>query len=202
MRQTRTGAIGPGPRWSMHCLADKGVQRFDDHFDDAFKQIFALGYESVVSVGGDIPTYAEVAHPRRRSRGSTTSRAWDTPGFVQAPCQECGTSLVGFSRNTPIDPSGRLLQPGRPWPRSTPTWRSCRRKDIPSAYFSPVADIDETHRPGARHFLHARHRGRREAPGRTCSCRERVLDLGRLHGHPGVHAPQRRQHDPRQYIDE
>lgn len=60
MRQTYD-AIGPWPM-EIHYLTDKG-STFDDHFDDAFRQIFALGYESIVSVGGDHSHHAEVAHP-------------------------------------------------------------------------------------------------------------------------------------------
>ena len=47
-------AIGPWPM-EIHYMTDKGAT-FDDHFDYAFKEIFAQGYEHIVSVGGDIPT--------------------------------------------------------------------------------------------------------------------------------------------------
>ena len=61
MRETYD-AIGPWPM-EVHYLTDAGAT-FDDHFDDAFSQLFALGYESVVSVGGDIPTLPKSAyHP-------------------------------------------------------------------------------------------------------------------------------------------
>ncbi len=70
-------AIGPWPM-EIHYLTDNGAT-FDDHFDYAFKEMFAQGYERIVSVGGDIPTHAEVRTSSRRSSGSTTSRASASP---------------------------------------------------------------------------------------------------------------------------
>ena len=65
----------------VHYLTDAGAT-FDDHFDDAFSQLFALGYESVVSVGGDIPTLPK-SHITQRSSGSTTS----SPSARRASCR-------------------------------------------------------------------------------------------------------------------
>ena len=87
--------------------------------------------------------------PPCRSRTSSRRSQWldyfqglGTPGFVQAPCQECGTSLVGFSRNTPIDHQGVYYNlNGRA--ALDAYVEKLQEKDIPSAYFSPVADIDE-----------------------------------------------------------
>ena len=132
-------AIGPWPM-EIHYLTDKGAT-FDDHFDYAFKEIFALGYESIVSVGGDIPTMPK-SHIQQAFAWLDYFQGLGTPGFVQAPCQECGTSLVGFSRNTPIDHQGVYYNlNGRA--ALDAYVEKLQEKDIPSAYFSPVADIDE-----------------------------------------------------------
>ena len=62
---------------------------FDDHFDDAFKQIFDMGYEHIVSVGGDVPTMP-ITHISQAFQWLDYFQDLGTPGFVQAPCQECG----------------------------------------------------------------------------------------------------------------
>ena len=118
MRETYD-AIGPWPM-EVHYLTDAGAT-FDDHFDDAFAQLFALGYESVVSVGGDIPTLPK-SHITQAFQWLDYFQSLGTPGFVQAPCQECGTSLVGWSANTPMDNQGVYYNTcGRA------AWRSSRR---------------------------------------------------------------------------
>jgi glycosyltransferase A (GT-A) superfamily protein (DUF2064 family) len=121
-------------------LIDSGAT-FDDHFDNAFAQIFALGYESIVSLGGDIPTLPK-SH-------ITLAFAWldyfqqqGTPGFVQAPCQECGTSLVGFSHNTDIDHQGVYYNLDGTAALDAYVGK-INERGIPSAFLSPVSDVDE-----------------------------------------------------------
>ena len=113
-------------KWPMeiHYITDKGAT-FDDHFDDAFKQIFDMGYEHIVSVGGDVPTMP-ITHISQAFQWLDYFQDLGTPGFVQAPCQECGTSLVGFSYNTPINHQG-VYSTSPVSPRSTRTWKSSRR---------------------------------------------------------------------------
>ena len=93
--------------WPMeiHYITDSGAT-FDDHFDDAFKQIFDQGYESIVSVGGDIPTMPKSHVTQAFQWLEYFQDGLKTPGIVLAPCQECGTSLVGFSHDTPVNHQG------------------------------------------------------------------------------------------------
>lgn len=132
-------AIGPWPQ-EIRYLADKGAT-FDDHFDDAFAQIFARGYEHIVSVGGDIPTMPKT-HILQAFQWLDYFQRTGHPGFVQAPCQECGTSLVGLSSNTPLNHQGVYYNlDGR---SALDGYREkLQERDIPSAYLPPVADIDE-----------------------------------------------------------
>ena len=78
---------------------------FDEHFNDAYKQIFDMGYESIVAIGGDVPTMPK-SHLTQAFQWLEYFQSIGKPGFVQAPCQECGTSLVGYSYNTPINHDG------------------------------------------------------------------------------------------------
>ena len=188
-------AIGPWPM-EIHYLIDEG-STFDDHFDDAFKKIFDLGYENIVSVGGDIPTMPKT-HITQAYQWLDYFQSQGTPGFVQAPCQECGTSLVGFSRNTPIDHQGVYYNlNGRP--ALDAYVEKLMEKDIPSAYFTPAADIDEaTDLAHAISCMKAIEQAAKHQP--ELFVPRRVLDWVDFMGIT-VSTPPNEEHDPRQYID-
>lgn len=187
--------IGPWPM-DIHYITDKGAT-FDDHFDDAFAQIFALGYESIVSVGGDLPTLPRT-HVSQAFEWLDYFQALGTPGFVQAPCQECGTSLVGFSYNTPINHqgvyynmSGRAALDGYV--------EKLQEKNIPSAFLSPVSDVDEmSDLAHAVSCVRAIAEAAKNQPGLYVP--RRVLDWFDYLG-IRVNTPPNDRHDPRQYID-
>lgn len=189
-------AIGPWPM-EIHYLTDKGAT-FDDHFDDAFKQIFDMGYESIVSVGGDIPTMPRT-HINQAFEWLNYFQSQGTPGFVQAPCQECGTSLVGFSYNTPIDHQGVYYNlDGKP--ALDAYVEKLQEKDIPCAYFSPVADIDE--KTDLAHAISCMRAIEQAAKYQAdLFVPRRVLDWVDYMG-IRVSTPPNDEHDPRQYIDE
>lgn len=189
-------AIGPWPM-EIHYLTDKGAT-FDDHFDYAFKEIFSQGYEHIVSVGGDIPTMPK-SHIVQAFQWLDYFQSIGKPGFVQAPCQECGTSLVGFSYNTPIDHQGVYYNTGGR-PALDGYVEKLQEKNIPSAFLSPVSDVDEM-----------------EDLAHTVSCIRAIAEAAK--SQPGIYVPQRvldwvdfiglrittppnDNHDPRQYIDE
>jgi len=128
--------------WPMeiHYLSDTG-STFDEHFNDAFSQLFAQGYEHIVSIGGDVPTMPK-AHLIQAFKWLDYFHSLGKPGFVMAPCQECGTSLVGYSFDTPIDHEGIYYNmDGRP--AMDGYVEKLQAADIPSAFFDPVADVDE-----------------------------------------------------------
>lgn len=115
---------------------------FDEHFNDAFSQIFAMGYESIVSIGGDVPTMPKSHLIQSFQWLDYFQNVLGKPGFVYAPCQECGTSLVGFSHNTVMDHTGVYYNmEGRP--ALDGYLAKLQEADVPSAYFDPVADVDE-----------------------------------------------------------
>ena len=195
MKQT-FDAIGPWPM-EIHYITDKGAT-FDDHFDDAFQQIFALGYEHIVSVGGDIPTMPK-SHITQAFQWLDYFQSQGTPGFVQAPCQECGTSLVGFSYNTPINHQGVYYNlNGKP--ALDAYVEKIDAENIPCAYFSPIADIDErTDLAHAISCMRAIERAAKYQPDLFVP--RRVLDWVDFMGIT-VSTPPNDEHDPRQYIDE
>lgn len=195
MRETYD-AIGPWPM-EVHYLTDAGAT-FDDHFDDAFSQLFALGYESVVSVGGDIPTLPK-SHITQAFQWLDYFQSLGTPGFVQAPCQECGTSLVGFSHNTPMDHQGVYYNlDGRP--ALDGYMEKLEERDVPSAFLSPVADIDE--KTDLAHAISCMRAIKQAAVFQTdLFVPQRVLDWVDYMGIQVI-TPPNDEHDPRQYIDQ
>jgi glycosyltransferase A (GT-A) superfamily protein (DUF2064 family) len=122
-------------------LTDRGTT-FDEHFDDAFAQIFAQGYDSVLSVGGDIPMLPR-AHLIDGFRWLQYFLEQGEPGgMVEAPCQECGVSLIGWTRTTDMNHEGVYYNlNGRP--ALDAYVQKASEKGIPIASLSPVADIDD-----------------------------------------------------------
>lgn len=187
-------AVGP---WYMdiHYLTDKG-STFDEHFNDACQQIFDLGYESFVAIGGDVPTMPK-SHIKQAFQWLDFFQAQGTPGFVQAPCQECGTSLVGYSFNTPIDHTGIYYNmQGRP--ALDGYVEKIQEANIPTAYFDPVADIDEV--TDLAHAISCMKAIREAAKYQPLFVPHRTLNWCEFMGLK-VSTPPNDNHDPRDYLD-
>lgn len=195
LMQETFNALGAWPM-EIHYITDAGAT-FDDHFDDAFAQIFAQGYEHIVSVGGDIPTMPK-SHVTQAFQWLDYFHDQGTPGFVVAPCQECGTSLVGFSHDTDLDHQGVYYNLNGV-PALDAYMAKTAEKNIPVAYFSPIADIDEaTDLAHALSCMRAIEQAARTQP--TLFVPRRVLDWCDFMG-IRAHTPPNEEHDPRQYID-
>jgi uncharacterized protein len=124
----------------IHYINDHG-ENFDQHFDDAFKQLFDRGYHSVVSVGGDLPTMP-VNHIVQAFQWLAYFDAIsDKGGFVQAPCQACGVSLVGYTAQTPMDSQG-VFYNLQGIPALDAYTNKAAQHGIPTAMLMPVADVD------------------------------------------------------------
>jgi glycosyltransferase A (GT-A) superfamily protein (DUF2064 family) len=122
-------------------LLDSG-ENFDVHFDSAFKQIFDLGYDSILSVGGDIPMlpYNHIISAYRWLQYFLENN--ENGGLVQAPCQECGVSVIGWTRNAKMDHQGVYYNmTGRP--ALDAYVQKCEANNVPMASLSPVADVDD-----------------------------------------------------------
>ena len=187
-------AIGPWPM-EVNLLVDAG-KTFDEHFNDAFSQLFSMGYESIVSIGGDVPTMPK-AHLTQAFQWLEYFQSLGTPGFVQAPCQECGTSLVGYSYNTPINHDGIYYNmEGRP--ALDGYVEKLVEADIPCAYFDPVADIDEVSDLG--HSISCMKAIRAAAKHQPLFVPYRTLRWVEFMGIQ-VSTPPNDNHDPRDYLD-
>ena len=138
MRETFE-SLGQWPR-EFHYITDHGAT-FNEHFDDAFNQIFDLGYDSVLSVGGDIPTMPMEHIVNGFKWLQYFDATTDGNGAVLAPCQECGVSLIGFNKNTPLDHQGVFYSmDGRPALEAYQV--KAASNQVPIAYLTTVADVD------------------------------------------------------------
>ena len=189
--------IGQWPR-PIKYMADKGAS-FDDHFDMAFQEIFDQGYEAIVSIGADIPTLPRAHVTQAFQWLIYFAEVLGTPGFVQAPCQECGTSLVGFNFDTPIDHQGIYYNmTGRP--ALDGYVEKLADKNIPNAYLAPVADVDEPE--DLAHCLSCARALRQASEFQTgIYVPKRVIEWADFLGLRPT-APPNENHDPRQYLDE
>ncbi|MEG2530653.1 MAG: DUF2064 domain-containing protein [Raoultibacter sp.] len=94
---------GSWPR-PLTIICDEGAD-FDEHYNDAFKQVFDRGYDTILSMGGDMPTLPKavvVEGFEQLHCLDATSRG----GCVLSPDQEMGVSLVGWTKRTAIDHTG------------------------------------------------------------------------------------------------
>jgi glycosyltransferase A (GT-A) superfamily protein (DUF2064 family) len=132
--------IGQWPREFTY-IVDEG-STFDEHFDSAFRQIFDQGFDSVLSVGADIPLLPRehVVNGFRWLRYFLETS--EKGGIVQAPCQEVGVSLIGWTRGAEIDHQGVYYNmTGRP--ALDAYVEKAQEHEIPMATLAPVADIDD-----------------------------------------------------------
>ena len=127
---------------SIIFINDHG-RHFNEHFDDAFGQLFDLSYKSVVAIGGDLPTLP-VSHIVQAFQWlERFDLLSDRGGFVQAPCQACGVSLVGYTAATPMDSKGVYYNPDG-IPALDGYIAKAAEKDIPVATLEQVPDVDDT----------------------------------------------------------
>jgi len=187
---------GPWPA-PIQFICDRG-KIFDEHFDDAFRQLFDRGYHSVVSIGGDLPTMP-VNHIVQAFQWLEFYDSYsENGGFVQAPCQECGVSLVGYTAATPMDSTGVFYNLDGV-PALDAYIAKAAERGVPVANLMPVADVDDT-----RDLAHTISLLRAAAYSVNCQpgnfLAHRTLDwINRERIR--VSTPPNSEHDPRERID-
>ena len=113
---------------------------FDAHYNHAFTQVWDLGFDTVLSMGCDMPAL------RRSIVVEGFERLHDlcerpNGGIVLAPDQELGVSIVGWTRNTDFDHTGVFYN--REGLTVLPCYiRKCKEKGLPALYLPDVPDVD------------------------------------------------------------
>lgn len=94
---------GTWPR-KITILHDEG-SNFDEHYNDAFKQVFAQGYDTILSMGGDMPALPKAAIIEGFEKLHQLC-ALPEGGCVISPDQEMGVSIVGWTKDAAMDHTG------------------------------------------------------------------------------------------------
>ena len=122
-----------------HYIIDCG-RTFDEHFNDAFRQLFAQGYHAVVMIGGDLPAIRPY-HIQSAFQWLAYLEGTSAGALVLAPCQDCGVSLVGVTAGTPIDFGGVFYNP-QGVSALDKIVDLCADAGIPLAMLDQISDID------------------------------------------------------------
>lgn len=128
----------PGRRIEYVC--DRG-RNFDEHFKDSFAQLFALGHDSVVCVGGDLPSITPDLLVRSFEWLIAQGARSSTGAMVLAPCQAAGVSLVGVTRSAGAD-FGGVFYNTEGLSALDALIRIARDKAIPTALDEALFDVD------------------------------------------------------------
>lgn len=96
-------ASGSWPR-PITFIQDNGAS-FDEHYNDAFQQVWEMGYSTVLSMGCDMPALTQDVLELGFSYLHRLCEQ-ERGGIVLSPDQEMGVSIVGWTRQTPFDHSG------------------------------------------------------------------------------------------------
>ena len=187
---------GPWPA-PIAFINDRG-KTFDEHFDDAFQQLFQRGYHAVVSIGGDLPSMP-VSHIVQAFQWLDYFDSFsERGGFVQAPCQECGVSLVGYTAQTPMDSTGVFYNLNGV-PALDAYIHKAAERGVPVASLTPVADVDDMRDMAHTiSLLQAIAYSSQFQPGLFVA--RRTMDWIRRTGIV-ISTPPNAEHDPREHID-
>ena len=131
-------ASGSWPR-EIVFINDTG-DSFDAHYNDAFNQVWERGFDTVLSLGCDMPALRrsiviegfERLHDLCERKGG---------GIVLAPDQEMGVSVVGWTRETDFDHTGVFYN--REGLTVLPAYiQKCAQSGLPALYLPDVPDVD------------------------------------------------------------
>jgi glycosyltransferase A (GT-A) superfamily protein (DUF2064 family) len=128
------------PNEKIEYLTDSG-RNFDEHFDSCYRQLFERGYHAVACIGGDMPEIK----PNLICRAfQSLFRLGDHSGcgaMALAPCQAGGVSLVGITRETPINFEG-VFYNSQGVTALDALIAIAWQKEIPVALFEALSDVD------------------------------------------------------------
>lgn len=125
---------------AIEYIVDEG-SNFDEHFNSCYRQLFDLGYDSVVCIGGDLPALTPdliVRSFRWLSRLAADSKCGS---MVLAPCQAGGVSLVGITKEAPVDFVGVFYNTFGVTALDALV-NIADQKGIPLALFEAISDVD------------------------------------------------------------
>jgi 2-phospho-L-lactate guanylyltransferase (CobY/MobA/RfbA family) len=128
------------PDASIQYLVDKG-KTFDEHFNSCYRQLFEMGYQNVICIGGDLPGITPDLIYRAFSNLIGMGNDSDEGAMVIAPCQAGGVSLVGITRDSGIDFTGAFYNADGVTTLDAIV-SIASYKNVPMALFEALSDVD------------------------------------------------------------
>ncbi len=130
--------FAPWPR-EFTVINDIGAS-FDEHYNHAFEQVFERGFTTILSYGGDMPTLEKAVVIEGFEKLQRLC-AIEGGGIVLSPDQQMGVSLVGWTKDTPIDHTGVFYNPDGL--TVLPAYiQKAAADNIPALYLPAVPDVD------------------------------------------------------------
>lgn len=185
------------PQADIGCICDRG-KNFDEHFNDSYRQLFAMGYDSVICIGGDLPCITPDLIVRSFNWLTRHDTVTPAGGMVLAPCQAAGVSLVGVTRSAGVDFTGVFYNAGGVSALDALV-QIAEGKGIPTALYEALFDVD--YMEDLAHIMAvinataytAQYQPEIMIPRRT---RAMIADMGLV-----TDTPPNTSHDPRSMID-
>ncbi len=120
-------------------IADTGAN-FDEHYNDAFEQVWKMGADCILSMGADMPalTPFDITNGFNQLHDLLDNH---TEGIVLAPDQEMGVSIIGWTRATPFGHTGVFYNQQGKVVLSAYIEKAAER-GLCARYLPPVPDVD------------------------------------------------------------
>lgn len=129
---------GVWPR-NITFISDSGAD-FDEHYNDSFQQAWNMGYETILSMGCDMPA---LTHDVLEMGFKHLHELCEVEGggVVLSPDQEMGVSIVGWTSKTQFDHTGVFYC--KDGLTVLPAYvEKCRRLGLPVRYIPAMPDVD------------------------------------------------------------
>lgn len=129
---------GQWPR-NISIICDEGAS-FDEHYNHAFEQVFAMGFDTVLSMGADMPALPRAVVVEGFEK---LHALCDVPGggIVISPDQEMGVSIIGWTRETAMSHDGVFYN--KDGKTVLPAYiDKAAELGLPALYLPAVVDVD------------------------------------------------------------
>ncbi|WP_180326516.1 TIGR04282 family arsenosugar biosynthesis glycosyltransferase [Raoultibacter phocaeensis] len=129
---------GEWPR-PIRIIYDEGAS-FDEHYNHAFEQVFAMGFDTILSMGADMPALPRAAVVEGFDKLHALCDV-EGGGIVLSPDQEMGVSIIGWTRETPMSHDGVFYN--KDGLTVLPAYiEKAAELGLPALYLPAVVDVD------------------------------------------------------------